>query len=152
VAVWPLVRPPAGGVCGGPATHLLGGVAMVDMCVLPAMASTAGASVPMTGPAMAGVPMAGPAMAAVPMAPPGHHHSMPGVGAVDLPGAPLATPGPLGAALTLLGWALACYFLLATIAALTRRGTGGTPAAARSARLGEAAMGLGTALMLTAFT
>jgi len=37
VAVWPLVRPPRGGVCGGPLSHLLGGVAMIYLCALPTM-------------------------------------------------------------------------------------------------------------------
>ena len=133
VAAWPLVRPPRGGVCGGPVTHLLGGVAMLDMCALPAMA---GAATP-------------PAIAAVPVA---HHHSMAGMGAVELPGMPMTAPGPLGTALTLLGWVLACYFLLATVTALTRRAPGGAPSAPRLTAFGEAAMGLGTALMLTAFT
>jgi ABC-type transporter lipoprotein component MlaA len=64
----------------------------------------------------------------------------------------MAVPGPFGAALALLGWALACYFLLGTVTALTRRDTGGALTASRTAVLGEAVMGFGTVVMLIAFT
>jgi hypothetical protein len=135
VAVWPLVRPPRAGVRGGRTAHLLGGVAMIYMCALPPM----GGAEPT------------PADHAVPVAPTGHH-GMAGMGAVDLPAAPMTMPGPLGAALTLLGWALACYFLLATVTALTRRTTGGAAGVSRLTVLTEATMGLGTMVMLTACT
>ena len=132
-AVWPMVRPPAAGVCGGRTAHLLGGVAMIYMCALPTMG------------------VAEPTLAAhtVPLAPTGHH-GMAGMGPVDLPGAPMT--GPLGAALALLGWSLACYFLLSTVTGLTRRNTGGARRTPRLTVLTEAAMGLGTMVMLTAFT
>jgi hypothetical protein len=134
VGVWPMVRLPRGGVCGGPLTHLLGGIAMAYLCLLPTMDDAAPATT-----------------ATVRLAPTGHH-SMPGMGPVDLPGAPMTMPGPLGGALALLGWALACYFLLGTVTALTRRHRDGAPPAPRSVALGEAAMGLGTVVMLTACT
>jgi hypothetical protein len=134
VGVWPLVRPPRGGVCGGPLTHLLGGVAMVHLCLLPTMDDAAPTTTD-----------------TVRLAPTGHH-AMPGMGPVDLPGAPMTMPGPLGGVLALLGWALACYFLLGTVTALTRRHPDGAPPARRSVALGEAAMGLGTVVMLTACT
>lgn len=138
VGVWPLVRPPRtpprGGVCGGPLTHLLGGVAMVYLCLLPTTDDAAPAPTD-----------------TVRLAPTGHH-AMAGMGSVDLPGAPMAVPGPFGGALALLGWALACYFLLGTVIALTRRHPGGASSPPRSVALGEAAMGLGTVVMLTACT
>jgi Domain of unknown function (DUF5134) len=138
VAVWPLVRPPGGGVCGGPLAHLLGGVAMVYMCALPTMRTTGG-----TGPTLTAD--------TVTPAPTGHH-AMAGMGPIELPGAPMTLPGPVGAALALLGWALACYFLLGTVTGLTRRDTAGAPTAGRLAVLGETAMGLGTVVMLIAVT
>jgi len=76
------------------------------------------------------------------------HHAMAGMGPIDLPGAPMTVPGPLGAMLALFGWALACYFLLGTVTALTRRDTGGAVTAPRLTVLGEAAMGFGTLVML----
>jgi hypothetical protein len=137
VAVWPLVRPPSGGVCGGPLAHLLGGVAMIFMCVLPTMRTMGGAEAEL-------------AAATVTLPPTGHHHGMAGMGPIDLPGASMNVPGPLGAALALLGWALACYFLLGTVTALTRRDPGGALTAPRLAVLGEAAIGFGTVVMLVA--
>jgi hypothetical protein len=138
VAVWPLVRPPSAGVCGGPLAHLLGGVAMIYMCVQPSMRTMGG-----TG--------AAPTADTVTLVHAGHH-AMAGIDPINLPGAPMTTPGPLGAALALLGWALACYFLLGTVSALTRRDAGGALIAPRLAVLGEAAMGLGTVVMLVAST
>jgi hypothetical protein len=64
----------------------------------------------------------------------------------------MTAPGHLGEALALLGWALACYFLLGTVTALTRRDGGGAFIAPRLAVLGEAIMGLGTVVMLVAST
>jgi hypothetical protein len=143
VAVWPLVSPRrAGQVCGGPLAHLLGGVAMIYMCALPSM--QAGAT-----------PGAATALAAntVALAPSGHHHGAAALGPIDLPGmAQLGVPGPLGAALAVLGWGLACYFLLGTVTALTRRDAGGALTAPGLAVLGEALMGFGTVVMLIAFT
>ncbi|HEX4360553.1 MAG TPA: DUF5134 domain-containing protein [Pseudonocardia sp.] len=144
VAVWPLVSPRrAGEVCGGPLAHLLGGVAMIYMCALPSMRG---------GGAAPAVPTALTANT-VALAPTGHHHGMAGMGPIDLPGAAqMGIPGPLGAALSVLGWGLACYFLLGTVTALTRRDTSGALTAPRLAVLGEALMGFGTVVMLIAFT
>jgi hypothetical protein len=133
VALWPLVRRVP--VCGGRLAHLLGGVAMVYMCAL-----------------HVGHPASGPAVAAgagevVAIAE--HHH---GAAEVVLPGATAAMSGPAGAGLALLGWALACYFLLGAVSALTRRDPAGTLAAPRASVLGEAAMGLGTVVMLVALS
>ncbi|HEY0814026.1 MAG TPA: DUF5134 domain-containing protein [Pseudonocardia sp.] len=139
VAVWPVFRRSRGGRSCAKTAHLLGGVAMVLMCALPGMpamtpsATGAGTPVPGGGQAMAGQAMAG-------------------MGSVDLPGEPTIAPGPLGVAAALLGFALACYFLLATIIALTRHNTGGAATASRLTRLDEATMGLGTVVMLTMFT
>jgi hypothetical protein len=138
VAVWPLVKPPRAGVCGGPLAHLLGGAAMIYMCALPTMRTVGGTGAALTANTVA-------------LAPTGHH-GMAGMGPIDLPGAPMAVPGPFGAALALLGWALACYFLLGTVTALTRRDAGGALTAPRTAVLGEAVMGFGTVVMLIAFT
>jgi hypothetical protein len=138
VAVWPLIRPPSGGVCGGPLAHLLGGVAMIYMCALPTMRAMGGSAATLTAHAVTLSPTS--------------HHTMAGMGPINLPGAPMTVPGPLGTSLALLGWALACYFLLGTIAALTRRSTGGAQTAPRLAVLGEAAMSLGTVAMLVAPT
>jgi hypothetical protein len=138
VAVWPLVRPPSAGVCGGPLAHLLGGVAMIYMCVQPSMRTMGG-----TGTA--------PTADTVTLVHAGQH-AMADMGPIDLPGAPMTAPGPLGTALTLLGWALTCYFLLGTVTALTRRDVGGALTAPRLPALDEAAMGLGTVVMLVAST
>lgn len=141
VAVWPLVSPRrAGEVCGGPLAHLLGGVAMIYMCALPSM-RTGASTTALTANAVA-------------LAPTGHH-GMAGMamGPITLPGsAQLGIPGPLGAALGVLGWGLACYFLLGTVTALTRRDADGALTAPRLAVLGEALMGFGTVVMLIAFT
>jgi len=56
----------------------------------------------------------------------------------------------LGLALPLVGWLLACYFLLHAIGALTRRRRSGAVAAGRSAFVRDAAMGLGMTAMLLA--
>lgn len=150
VALWPLVgvgRRRAGRVCGGPVSHLFGGLAMIYMCVLADIPST-------TSPASHG---ADPALAvsaslldgsghAAHAAHAAHHGSGVGLG-----GATGATT-PLDGALALVGWALACYFLLATVTALTRRNADGTPAVPRLAVLGEAAMAFGTVIMLVAMT
>jgi hypothetical protein len=138
VAVWPLVRPPSAGVCGGPLAHLLGGVAMTYMCVQPSMRTMGGTGTAPTAD-MVTLVHAG-------------HHAMADMGPIDLPGGPMTAPGPLDTALTLLCWALTCYFLLGTVTALTRRDVGGALTAPRLPALGEAAMGLGTVVMLVAST
>jgi Domain of unknown function (DUF5134) len=141
VALWPLVgRGAAERVCGGPAAHLVAGLAMIYMCTLtPAghgAASTAGADA---------------ALAASAGALGGSGHGGHG-------GAPLAIPhvgvgsAPVDGVLALAGWALACYFLLATVTALTRRGADGALTLPRLAVLGEAAMGFGTVIMLVAMS
>lgn len=133
VAVWPLLHPFAarapvvarwrpGPVCGGRLAHLLGGAAMVYMCTLPMHDMSSGhTTLTVSATAM-------------------HGHS--GMG-----GAPMV----LGAGTTplaLIGWGLACYFLLGTVTALTRR----TPDVTRAALLPEAFMGFGTVVMLVAMT
>jgi uncharacterized protein DUF5134 len=75
------------------------------------------------------------------------HHGSP----IGLGGIPTAA-APLDGALALAGWALACYFLLATVTALTRRDTDGALAVPRLAVLAEAAMAFGTVIMLVAMT
>ena len=64
----------------------------------------------------------------------------------------MTVPGPAGTALALLGWALACYFVLGTVTSLTRRNADGAPPAPRIAMLDEAAVRLGTAVMVIALT
>jgi Domain of unknown function (DUF5134) len=142
VAVWPLIRPSGGtggvsGRGGAPIPHLLCGVTMIYMCALPTM------------------PTMGDGEAAsvthhITAAPSGQ--AMAGMGPIDLAGVPIIVPGPLGVAAALLGWALACYFLLGTITALTRRDARGGSTITRLAALDEAAMGFGTVVMLIAFT
>jgi len=151
VAIWPLiVRHRAAPVCGGPLAHVLGGIGMVYMCALPSMRATSGTS------GTSGSSGTGTALAANASALPsttahlGHH--MEGMG-MDLPGAvPLGIPGPVGGALALLGWGLACYFLLGTVTVLTRRNADGALAAPRLTVLGEALMAFGTVVMLIALT
>lgn len=130
VALWPLVRGVP--VCGGRLAHLLGGVAMVYMCALPG--HQVGAS-----PGAGGVTLAG-------------HHGHGGA-VVALPGGAAAgLVGPKGGPLALFGWVLALYFLLGTVSALTRRDAAGVLTTPRPSVLGEAAMALGTAVMLTALS
>jgi len=146
VAIWPLILRHRGApVCGGPLAHVLGGVAMVYMCALPSMRGTSGTSG--TGAALTANASALPSTTA-------HlgHHGM-DMGSIDLPGAaPLGIPGPVGAVLAVLGWGLACYFLLGTVTVLTRRNGDGALAAPRISVLGEALMGFGTVVMLVALT
>lgn len=138
VAVWPLLGRwrgrPAGEVCGGPVGHLLGGVAMVYLCALH------GFSAP---------PAAPRGEASQLVAVTGHHH---GAHAVLVPGLPVGLSGALGMAASLLGWALACYFLLRAVIALTRRDPVGSATASRPAALGEASMAFGTVIMLVAMS
>ncbi|WP_084216728.1 DUF5134 domain-containing protein [Pseudonocardia spinosispora] len=127
VAVWPLLHPliirwRPGRVCGGPLAHLLGGAAMVYMCLLPMHHGATDTAVTVT------------AM---------HGHS----GMAGMSG-PMTVAGPTSTPLALIGWALACYFLLGTITALTRR----SPSGARARWLPEAFMGFGTVIMLVAMT
>jgi Domain of unknown function (DUF5134) len=135
VAVWPLVRGVP--VCGGRLAHLLGGVAMVYMCALPGHQVGAGAGSPAGGGGLATLA--------------GHHGH--GGAEVTVPGgASAGLVGPGGGALALLGWALACYFLLGTVSALTRRDAAGVFTSPRPTVLVEAAMALGTAVMLAALS
>jgi hypothetical protein len=86
----------------------------------------------------------------------------PGMGGMAGMGGRMGTAGPagrahaevepLGSALSLVGWALVCYFLLGTITALTRRDPAGARVASRSTVLGEALMGFGTVVMLVTMT
>ena len=138
LAVWPLLGRwrgrPVGEVCGGPVGHLLGGVAMVYLCALhgsPAPASPRGESSRL-------------------VAVTGHHHG--GAHAVLIPGLPPGLSGALGMTVSLLGWALACCFLLRAVVALTRRDPGGSATASRPAVLGEASMAVGTVIMLVAMS
>ena len=125
VTIWPLVPAFRGGTGGGQIAHVLGGVAMIYMCAMSSMPTTGGA---------------------VHVAPVPGGHAMADMGPVDLP----VTPGPLGGAAAFLGWALACYFLLGTITALTRRTADGAPAKRTTSALEQAAMGFGTVVMLAA--
>jgi len=154
VAIWPLAsRHRAAQVCGGPLAHLLGGVAMIYMCALPSMRGMHGPSVDAATVSGAEAELTAQASELVPGA--GHlgHHGMAASGPLSLPGAAqLGIPGPTGAGLALLGWALACYFLLGTVTALTRRDAEGALATPRLAVLGEALMGFGTVVMLIALT
>jgi hypothetical protein len=135
VAVWPLLRSIGRGTRRATVAHLLCGVAMIYMCALPAVPTTDAVE------AAAGVDHLGPASTG---------HAMAGMGPTDLPGEPITVPGPLGGAMALLGWALACYFLLSTITTLTRRTANGAPSTPRLSMLDEAAIGLATAVMLVA--
>lgn len=146
VAVWPLLRSPGRRMGSSKVAHLLCGLAMIYMCALPALPT-------MKGPTMDGVATAASAdhlsanhLSATPTG-----YAMAGMGPVELPVGPTAVPGALGGAMALLGWALACYFLLSTITTLTRRTAGSTSVPSRLAMLDEAAMGLATAVMLVAF-
>ena len=164
-----------GPVCGGPLAHLLGGVAMVYMCALP-MPSMPGMSDAHAAHAAETATLA--ASARVVNLHPGHSGTtlvsgkgaMPGsTGAAAAGGMPTtdsmagmdtagsaggahASAEPLGSLLSLVGWALACYFLLGTITALTRRDLAGTRATTRFTVLGEALMGFGTVVMLVTMT
>jgi hypothetical protein len=153
VAVWPLLGRVwrggrAGEVCGGPLGHLLGGMAMVYLCALPGMS---------VGSAPPGTTLTAHAARLTPAA--GHHamaamsdmDGVTGMADAGLPGS-TAPIGAVGIALTLLGWGLACYFLLGTVVALTRRDTGGALTAPRPTALGEALMAFGTVIMLVAMT
>lgn len=110
--------------------HLVGGVAMVYMCA--AWPSPAGLSTPVATAALST----------------DTHHLAGGSSA----GAAVAQAGgaQLGLALPLVGWLLACYFLLHAIGALTRRRPSGGVAAGHSAVVRDAVMGLGMTAMLLA--
>jgi hypothetical protein len=144
VALWPLVgRGRAGQVCGGPVSHLVAGLAMIYMCVPAAIPSTIS---PATASHGADPALAGSASLLGGSGHAGHHASLAGLGGI--PGA----SAPLDGTLALAGWALACYFLLTTVATLTRRDAHGALALPRLAVLAEAAMGFGTVIMLVAMT
>jgi Domain of unknown function (DUF5134) len=138
IALWPLVgRGRAGQVCGGPVSHLVGGLAMIYMCVPAPLPHGLDPALAASESLLAGSGHAGH----------GAHHGSP----VGLGGIPTAA-APLDGALALAGWALACYFLLATVTALTRRDADGALAVPRLAVLAEAAMAFGTVIMLVAMT
>jgi hypothetical protein len=138
VALWPLVRRPGRRVRNETVAHLLGGLAMIYMCTLPAM------------PVMPTSDGVGAAASPDHLGPASTGHAMAGMGRIDLSAVPSSVPGPLGGAPALLGWALACYFLLSTIITLTRRKDDGAPTPPRLTTLDEAATGLATAVMLVA--
>jgi hypothetical protein len=140
VALWPLVRRVP--VCGGRRAHLLCGLAMVYMCALPSAHALHHGSV--------GSGAALPASTTDLVTVSGHHGH--GAAEVALPGAASGLSGAVGTALALLGWGLACYFLLSTVSALTRREAGGALAVSRASVLGEAAMALGSVVMLVALS
>jgi hypothetical protein len=134
LALWPagaLVhdpRPRRGQLLHGHLPHLVGGAAMVYMCV-------------------AGLAYASP-VTVTPVGfevPGGHHHGS----AAALSVAGLGTgPGALGPSLfALAGWLLAVYFLFAAVCVLTRRPDPATIPPRRHA-VAEAAMGIGTMIML----
>jgi hypothetical protein len=119
------------------------------MCALPSMRGALGTS----GAAGTGAALAANASALPSTTAHLGHQGMAGMGSIDLPGAaPLGIPGPVGAALALLGWGLACYFLLGTVTVLTRRSADGALARPQPTVLGEALMGFGTVVMLVALT
>jgi hypothetical protein len=151
IAIWPLLStmPPlsrapivgsrhAGPVCGGPLSHLLGGVAMVYMCTVPMPGM--GDHTSMTANASE-LPPSGGHGAMMDDAMMGHHvtGSMPALGDTSSPYA-------------LLGWALAGYFFLGAVGALTRRNTQGTVGIRRGGAVAEAVMGAGTVVMLLVMT
>jgi hypothetical protein len=120
-------RPVTGRLLHGHLPHLVGGAAMIYMC-------------------MAGVAYETPVTvtSVVFQVPGGHHH-----GSSDLYVAGLSNGhGGLGPSLFVLaGWLLAVYFVFASVCVLTsRRGVDGPPA--RRDAVVEAAMGLGTMVML----
>jgi hypothetical protein len=127
---FPLVRgagPQTGQFLHGHLPHLVGGTAMVYMCVA-GMAYAAPVTVTPVGFEVDG----------------GYHHGS----AAALSVAGLGTgPGALGPSLfALAGWLLAVYFLFAAVCVLTRRrGDAGLP---RPHAVAEAAMGVGTMIML----
>lgn len=144
LALWPLVTRRGGRVCGGPAVHLVGGLAMIYMCLLADPHSAGGHGHAGWGTALAA--------SANPLDAGGHaaHGGFPPTASM-LPstGASMtATDGGFA----LVGWALACYFLLATITALTRRNLDDTLALPSLAAIGESVMGFGTMVMLVAMT
>ncbi|HEY1973406.1 MAG TPA: DUF5134 domain-containing protein [Pseudonocardia sp.] len=153
VAIWPVVRPAlagvpligperAGPVCGGPLSHLLGGVAMVYMCAMPVIPAVMPDMASLTAQASH---LGGHSMAVMPV--------MPGMTGMASPAGAGGT-GPIGGSgpLALVGWALACYFLIGTVTALTRRAPDGTLTTSRLSTLGEATMGFGTVVMLVTMT
>jgi hypothetical protein len=165
IAIWPLLAtaPPlrrvpiigaqhAGPVCGGPLSHLLGGVAMVYMCMVPMPGM--GGHTSMTAHASELTASAG-----------GHHavaghHAMAGhhtmAGHQAMAGRQMAAPMPAlaesSSPYALLGWALAGYFFLGAVSAMTRRNAAGTVGVRRGGAVAEAVMGAGTVIMLVAMT
>jgi uncharacterized protein DUF5134 len=141
IALWPLVgRGRAGQVCGGPVSHLVGGMAMIYMCMPAPLPRGVDPALAASESLLGGSGHAGHAGHAA------HHGSSVGLGGIP------TAPAPLDGALALAGWALACYFLLATVTALTRRDADGALAVPRLPVLAEAAMAFGTVIMLVAMT
>lgn len=136
LALWPLVHRAARERCGGgPVPHVVGGVAMVVMCLLPAHPAPAEPSALLLASAGSG----------------GHHHGYSAELAAALPGNGPA--GPLDTALHVLCWSLAAYFLFTAVLGMTRRDpVTRSLAITRPGVLTEAAMALCTALMLVAMT
>jgi hypothetical protein len=143
IALWPLISRRAGRVCGGPAVHMAGGLAMIYMCLRAADLHDA-----------SGHPSWDAALAASasPLSGSGHagHGGSPAMASMLSNTAADVTP--VDGTFALVGWALACYFLLATVTALTRRNLDGTLALPSRAAIGEAVMGFGTVIMLVAMT
>lgn len=137
VALWPtlcLLRPGGslprrGALLHGHVPHLLGGVAMVYMCI----AGLAFAPAQPVDPAAVGYQLT-----AV------HEHHAGGLVAAGVIGGPESASVGLFA---LLGWLLAGYFLFSAVCGLTRRGADARPTCSRRA-VTEAAMGVGTIVML----
>lgn len=110
--------------------HLVGGAAMVYMC--------------MTGLAFVAPPPAGPATVGYQLTAVHDHGGQAALAAVGVIGGP---ESPAVGLFALLGWLLAGYFLFAAVCVLTRRGPDARPVCSRRA-VAEAAMGVGTIVML----
>jgi hypothetical protein len=148
VALWPayaLVRqrrtlPSRNSLVHGHLPHVVGGVAMVYMCVA-GLSFVAAPAAPVPGPA-AGADTVGYELTAVH----DHHSAGSALAAAGVIGGPESLAVGLFA---LLGWLLAGYFLFAAVCVLTRRGPDARPVCTRRA-VAEAAMSLGTIVMLVA--
>jgi hypothetical protein len=138
IALWPTLcllrpgadRPRRSALLHGHVPHLVGGVAMVYMCV--------------AGLAFAPAPPDDPAAVNYQLAAVQEHHHSGGLVAAGVIGGPESASVGLFA---LLGWLLAGYFLFSAVCGLTRRGADARPTCSRRA-VTEAAMGAGTIVML----
>jgi len=141
VALWPtlcLVRrgsspPRRGALLHGHVPHLVGGAAMVYMCVAGLAFAPARTPDPAVDPATVGYQLAA-----------AHEHHAGGLVAAGVIGGPESASVGLFA---LLGWLLAGYFLFSAVCGVTRRGSDARPTCSRRA-VTEATMGLGTMVML----